>query len=492
MILIRVDANEKIGTGHLMRCLSIASSIAKRKVIVKFITADRCGEELIYQYGFENICLDTDWKNMASELPKIGMIMQRECPSLLLVDSYYATEEYFRFLPNDVPVAYIDDMNRNITGWDIDILINYNIYSSARIHSCHSGTRYLLGPKYAPLRDEFTNLTAHEIKDVHDILISAGGADPERITENLMMELCPAFPDVNFHFIVGALNPRIDEIKLLAGENVILHINEKHISGIMGKCDLAVSAAGTTLYELCAAGTPTITYTLADNQLMAAEKFSEVGIMPNVGDCRGNERFCLDIICMLTKLISDTEYRRQISHSMQQLIDGKGADRIAINLIVRLNPSEESDFEDYYEVKCGKSEIYWMGYDGIPARDAMAAIFRSRLGNNRFERSGDKRIYMIQADGNNVGMIQFTLSDEGLEFGLSVKESEQGKGYASTGMKQAVEIARKYSEHCFAHIRDDNIGSIKACMSAGLKPTNDVKNKSFPQTGIVSYRKYVL
>lgn len=159
---------------------------------------------------------------------------------------------------------------------------------------------------------------------------------------------------------------------------------------------------------------------------------------------------------------------------------------------IQLKPAEPQDFEDYYEVKCGASEIFWMGYDGIPAREKMEQVFMSRLGSIPFGKPGDKRINMIQVDGRNVGMIQFSLSDEGLEFGISIKETEQGKGYGSIGMRQAMSMAKQYSKHCFAHIRDDNIASQKALTQAGLKPTDEVEMKHFPQTGMVAYRKYIL
>ena len=488
MILIRADANELIGTGHIMRCISIARAFAWRNVDVLFITADHRGDALLKQNDFGSICLDTKWSEMNQELPQMEEIIKDRQPSLLLVDSYYVTERYFDEVCKMLPVAYIDDLNK--ARWNTNILINYNVYYSAFDYSFYNGVRLFLGPMYAPLREEFKGLPEHVIDKVQNIMVSAGGADPERITEKLITEICPIWPDVNFHFIVGALNPRIEKIRNLEKNNVILHFNEKNMSSLMQKCDVAISAAGTTLYELCAVGIPTITYTLADNQLAAADQFSKLGIMVSAGDCRGNGRFIYTMESSLKELIDDHKKRRTLSRNMQQLIDGKGSDRLAANLLVRLKPAEENDFDDYYDVKCGKSEIFWMGYEGIPARDTMQKVFYSRLGSSRFKQSGDKRIYMIQVDGKNVGMIQLSLSEEGLEFGYSIKESEQRKGYASAAMRQAVEIAKEYSNSLFAHIRDDNIGSIKVCMSAGLKSTDDVEMKMFPQTGMIGYRRY--
>ena len=161
-------------------------------------------------------------------------------------------------------------------------------------------------------------------------------------------------------------------------------------------------------------------------------------------------------------------------------------------MIVELVPCSLSDFEDYYEIRCGESDIYWMGYNGPPDKEAMRKVFMTRLGGNRFETPGDKRIHMIKVDGKNVGFVQFSLSDEGLEFGYSVLDQKRGHGFGSAGMKLAVEQARMYGYKCFAHIRDDNIASQKAMMKAGLKPTSKYEMKPFPGSGIIAYREYVL
>ena len=160
--------------------------------------------------------------------------------------------------------------------------------------------------------------------------------------------------------------------------------------------------------------------------------------------------------------------------------------------MIKLKPAEIQDFDDYYDIRCGASDLYWMGYEKEPDRTMIQQIFLERLGIRRFSLPGDKRIYMITDDGANVGFIQFSLSEEGLEFGISVKDEQRGKGYGSEGMKQAAALAREFSDRCFAHIRDDNVASQKALMGAGLKPTNEVEMKSFPKVGMIRYRKYIL
>lgn len=333
MILIRADANEIIGTGHIMRCLSIANAFVRAGHEVKFVTANHRGDGLIQGRGFESICLDSEWTQMERE--GIDKVVRNYRPDLLLVDSYYVTEPYLSSLSNLVNLAYIDDLNASV--WDLDFLINYNIFGPLMDYSGYkkTRTRLILGPTYAPLRDEFKNISKHEIDDVKDVMISAGGADPEEVTEKLIENECDKLQEISFHFIVGALNPRIEKIRILANEhrNVTLHINEKNMSVLMKSCDVAISAAGSTLYELCACGTPTITYTLADNQIVAAEQFDRQGIMLSAGDCRGDDGFVDRVKTNIERLIRDTELRKNLSDKMQQLVDGNGAERIVEALL---------------------------------------------------------------------------------------------------------------------------------------------------------------
>ena len=332
MILIRVDANEYIGIGHLMRCFSVARALDKRGERILFVTADHNGDALIEQQGYDVVCLNSDWKEMENE--KIGRVVEEYKPSILLLDSYNVTKAYIDGLDKIVRIAYFDDLNK--TCWNVDYLINYNIYANVFDYSEYiaTKTKLLLNPQYAPLRDEFKNCSKHRVEVVSDILVSAGGADPACITEKLITAICPELNRMRFHFVVGMLNPRIKIIKSLAKgkENVVLHINESNISELMKNCTIAISAAGTTLYELCAVGIPTVTYTMADNQLLAAEQFNKQGIMINSGDCR-EEGFTNKLKKQLCMLIENRRLREELSDKMQNLVDGEGATRIAEALL---------------------------------------------------------------------------------------------------------------------------------------------------------------
>ncbi len=334
MIIIRADANGQIGAGHIMRCLSIAQELRKRGEEPVFVTADHNSDPYISRNHFRSVCLDSAWDDMESELPALISCLRTLEADLMIIDSYQVTDRYFNSLSETVKTVYIDDMNKD--HWDVDALIDYNIFAAGLDYSWYEkkGKPLLLGLSYVPLRAEFQDIPSRGMGNtVKDILISAGGADPQNISEKIMREICPKdeWKETCFRFVIGALNPRIEELKAIASEypNIILHINEKKMSQLMMRCDLAVSAAGSTLYELCACGVPTITYTLADNQKIAADYFGDQGLMINAGDCRGNDSFIANIDRCLKTLSSDKDLRERMSKKMQSLVDGRGAGRIA-------------------------------------------------------------------------------------------------------------------------------------------------------------------
>jgi spore coat polysaccharide biosynthesis predicted glycosyltransferase SpsG len=136
---------------------------------------------------------------------------------------------------------------------------------------------------------------------------------------------------LEFSVVAGRFNPHIEELNRLAIEydDVIIHRNVKNMSQLMLDCDIAVSAGGSTLYELCACGTPTVTFALADNQLDGVSCFGD-GYMINAGDIRENEELCLsNMQDGLQRLFSDYELRCDMTRKGQTLVDGRGALRIA-------------------------------------------------------------------------------------------------------------------------------------------------------------------
>ena len=158
MILIIADANEQIGTGHIMRCISIATALSQLGEEVLFITADHNPDLILSHHGFHSVCLDSKYTDFDNGIDTIKKIINQLNARMLIVDSYYVTNNFFAAVSQLIKTVYIDDYNSAC--WDIHYLINYNIYASDYDYSQYKPeyTKLLLTPYYAPLRKEFVGI----------------------------------------------------------------------------------------------------------------------------------------------------------------------------------------------------------------------------------------------------------------------------------------------------------------------------------------------
>lgn len=340
MIVFWVDSGVQIGLGHLMRCLSLAEQLYAIGECCQFLLKDETARRIAADRGFNAIRLESvGLQDDVNSQQVMTLIKNRDVTSVI-VDSYAVTADFLRRLRTYAPLIYLDDMKA--FSYPCDVLVNYNIYGpdweqDYTERQTSFGTRLLLGPQYAPLRKEFDNLPQHQIaKQVQRVFLSIGGSDSFGIMCRLLkaISFMPEWSEIEFHAVVGAMNPHREQIERMASEmgNVRVHFQLRRVADLMCQCDVAVSAAGSTLYELCACGVPTVTYVLADNQIPGARAFDRQGLIMMAGDCRaqGTEE---KIISQLQRLIADSNLRELTSRQMQQVVDGKGAWRLAQALL---------------------------------------------------------------------------------------------------------------------------------------------------------------
>lgn len=347
MFLFRVDGNPDIGSGHIMRCLSIADAGCWMGEECLFAAAGSHFAEVIKEHGHKVYVLNTDYKDMFSDLDSMKKLIETQKPAVLFIDSYQVSFDYMFVLWEvckaiGCRLVYIDDIVA--FAYPCDVLLNYNIYGPDNENdyvnlyekkgiSC---PKLLLGTNFAPLRREFQGLPKRNVKkQAQKILISTGGADPEHLAKEFAEYIVNndlKFKEFYFHFIIGAMNEDCLEIEKLTEMNssIVLHYNVKHMQQLMSGIDLAISAAGSTLYELCATQTPTITYILADNQIPGAKKFEEHKILYCAGDYRERRSNFIELLLEeAVRLAGDYKERVRIADRQRFIVDGNGAKRIA-------------------------------------------------------------------------------------------------------------------------------------------------------------------
>ncbi len=341
VIGIRADANERVATGHMMRCITIARQINKLGGQVLFITADEQAQDMLSQAGMEHVCLHTRWDHMEEELPVLREVLKLAGIRTLLVDSYQASPAYFEGLRNFVKLVCIDDCFEHI--FSVDALINYNAYHIRFPYEETYGgrTKLLLGTDYVPLREEFGEARSGDDRRENkgfSVLLSSGGGDAQNAVWGVLQRAVQTeeLNSVVFHAVVGAYHPQGDAIEAFAAhhENVKVYRPCKDMAGLMAGCDAAVSAAGTMLFELSAMQVPTVFFQSADNQRYDREFFEAEGRMLFAGDIVQDRNACIESICEhLKRLVTDVSLRERMKDRLARVTDGRGAERIARELM---------------------------------------------------------------------------------------------------------------------------------------------------------------
>lgn len=349
-IAIRADGSAQIGMGHLMRCLSIALALKEYQANVMFVTNNVQSQTFVIEKGFACQLLSGQYPAMEEEVEDTIAILQAQEVHLLLVDSYQATETYLSRLNSVVPVFYLDDLGR--MGLPVSGLINYNIYGQDMSYQENypEETTLLLGSRYAPVKAPFKN-TPYEVREkVSNILITMGGSDALNIAGQLGEILLDALPqEVSLTLICGRFSPHLAELQAMAQASSTTHVSSaskaaqnqayqrvqvltdvSDMWNVMQKCDLAIAAAGSTMYELCTMGVPTICCYYVENQRRIAECFGKDTSMLNAGDfSKEPEQVLQAIKAQAVKLVESRQLRKQLSEEMHKVSDGMGAYRIA-------------------------------------------------------------------------------------------------------------------------------------------------------------------
>lgn len=305
--VIRVDSSERIGSGHLMRCLTLADRMRQEGKDVHFICRDLAGNlsRLVTAQGFAlHLLLAHDgyaeltgyaaWLTVPQDVDAretIEILRYLQPVERLVVDHYALNAAWERRMrPLAQEIFVIDDLaNRP---HDCDILLDQNFYRDmeCRYDGLVPPTcKLLLGPTYALLRREF-----YEVREkmqprtggVRRILIFYGGSDPTGETEKAIRALLMfGCSDIEADVIVGGSNAHRQEIERLCAAHDFLHYHcqVENMAEFMAAADLCLGAGGTTTWERCFLGLPAIVTAIAENQLQICRDCAERGLIRYLG-----------------------------------------------------------------------------------------------------------------------------------------------------------------------------------------------------------------
>lgn len=307
IVAIRVDSSERMGSGHLMRCLTLAERMREKGKKVHFICRALPGNlaALVKQRGFSLHLLPYEGEDtslagyaawlavpMAVDAEETREILKRIAPAERLVVDHYGLDREWeqRLRPLVKEIFVIDDLaNRS---HDCDILLDQNFYRNREkryLDLVPKTCRLLLGPQYALLRQEFyqaqTNLRQRDGK-LRRILLFYGGSDRTRETEKAIAALLKLrLFAVQVDVVVGGSNARSETVRALCEkqQGFQYHFQVTNMAELMACADLSLGAGGTTMWERCFLGLPAVVTAIAENQLEICQDCAEAGLIRYLG-----------------------------------------------------------------------------------------------------------------------------------------------------------------------------------------------------------------
>lgn len=355
--VFRADASQKIGSGHVMRCLTLANLLREEGWATYFICRDHPGQmsDTLKAAGHVVHLLDhqQSTENDLETQPDYSQWLGES-----QIDDADATIKFLKDLHADWVVAdhytldyewesavapycdhlmVIDDLaNRK---HQCDLILDQ---THGRMPADYSAlvpkeARILCGATYALLRPDFAAMRETSLRNktrgdtVSHILISMGGSDPDNITQDIL-GLLSDFPlpeKCKVTAVVGAQSRHLASLTDYARSLPFpceLLSNVTDMAALMASCDLAIGAAGSTSWERCCLGLPSIMIVLADNQKLVAQNLENSGAAFIVENAGLIER---EFPQYINLLLPDPQLRKTMSIVSSHIVDGLGRERVA-------------------------------------------------------------------------------------------------------------------------------------------------------------------
>lgn len=327
-IAFRTDASDLIGTGHFMRCITLADKLKKHSVKIRFISRDLPQHlmEILNLKGFEYTPLKKVFtKELIDELPHarwLGTSQIKDARETIqaladniwdwiVVDHYALDERWEKIIINSVrQLMVIDDLaNRR---HNCDVLLDQNLnrneaeYKKLVPKKCD----LFVGVRYALIREEFWKLRnkkkIHNTSVKKNILIFFSGADVNNYTGRTLETLSTKeFDGINVDVVIGADNKFSEEIKLKCNNfNFRCHIQTNQMAEFMHKSDLFIGAGGGSINERIFMKLPSVAIAVSSNQIEPLEKLSQTGSCVYLGPGES---------------LSDINFKKSILYALQHI-----------------------------------------------------------------------------------------------------------------------------------------------------------------------------
>jgi len=488
-VIFRCDASISIGTGHVMRCLTLAGALRDQGADIAFACREHEGHlcALIGEQGFRVLRLSrpreawapaegqpdhaawlgADWQDDADETLSV---LGDSRPDWLIVDHYGIDARWeCRLRAQAGKIMAIDDLADR--AHDCDLLLDQNLVARQDQRyegKTPEGCAHLLGPAYAPLQPDYARLrdsTLPRSGPPRRLLISFGGVDRDNLTSKTVNALLTLDrPDIEAEIVLSAASPQFQDLRSRIAEhpNLRLHDRVPSLAPLILAADLGIGAGGATSWERLCLGLPSLVVTVAENQRPIAEELSRRGLVRWLGesDAVGEA----EILSALEEL-AGAGLDEAWSSKCLDVVDGRGVERVCAVLTAHarmplaIRPATQQD----------EALLLEWANDPATRRNAFnpkpispeehRAWFRARLQNR------DQCILYIAetAPGIPFGQIRFDRRESEWEISYSLAPAFRGRGLGRPMLEAAiVELRRTWPGALLVgQVKPENLASRK-------------------------------
>lgn len=463
----RVDSSRELGSGHLVRCLTLANEVRRRGAAVSFISREAPGHliDRLEREGHEVARLPAQATDDAAEtLAQFG----GDSADWLVVDHYALDRAWERALRRAARrILVIEDLPER--AHDCDAFVDQNWYGprSERRHAGRVPAQCvsLLGPRYALLQPQYA--AARQGRTPREgaprrVLLYFGASDLTNETAKALRALCAKeFAPLHVDVVVGANHPDKRGVKAQAAARPATTFHEElpSLAELMARADIAIGAGGATTWERICLGLPALVTTLAPNQEALSAALDEAGWVRLVG--RAGQATSEDYRRALAAYAG-----RQIER--EPLVDGFGARRVAELLVpsssdaLTLRRAREADAHLFYEWRTDPQARAMSRTEGPASWAEHRNWFERKL------RDADAALYVGEADGLPIGQVRLDFRADGAQLSYSVDAFARGRGWGERMIREVLRTdARARAAGVVAEVKPDNAASRKVFARLG-------------------------
>ena len=506
-IVFRTDASRKIGSGHVMRCLTLAKALKKEGAKCKFICRDKKINfiEKIKKNGFEVILLpafkqakkiqrnkDTgptysDWIGVSwrEDAKQTINALNKEKIDWLIIDHYGIEKQWQKKLrPFTKKIMVIDDLaNRN---HDCDLLLDQNLIANFKNRYKNLLPKYcntLLGPQYALLQAEYKNLhlsAPFRSGPIKHILVYFGGTNQNKLIDlTLSAFLKLNREDVILDVIVGLNSSKKDKLERLSKKNKNIKIYKEltSLAPLMLKADIAIGACGATSWERCCLGLPSIVITIADNQKPIAKELNKQGIIRWLGH---HDAITSNLIHDALKTYINQNLETW-SSACKLVTNGCGTEKVVSILAINSKTKLKLRFA---KIEDEGLLLNWANDPLVRANAFNSGIITKKVHKKWFySRLNNPKVYKIfiveTKDEVPIGQVQFEKKGRKYYISYSIANFTRGKKIGFKFLKTAIyEFKKNQKIKLIAEVKKNNIPSCKVFEKIGFTKSSANKHNS--------------